>query len=65
MPEPVSQYGVTDLRRIRDSCAKPERILSNIHRRTELVKETIAIFNASYVKCLRPVIFAAIGGGWL
>lgn len=60
MPEPIGQYGVTDLRRIRDSCAKPERILSNIHRRAELVKETIAIFNAYYVKCLQPVIFAAM-----
>ena len=51
--------------RIRDSYAKPERILSNIHRRTELVKETIAILNASYVKCPHPVIFAAIVGGLL
>lgn len=65
LPEPVGQYGVTDLRRIRDSCAKPERILSNIHRRAELVEETIGILSASYVKCLHPVTSAAIVGGWL
>lgn len=65
LPEPVGQYGVTDLRRIRDSCAKPERILSNIHRRAELVEETIGILSASYVKCLHPVTSATIVGGWL
>lgn len=65
MPEPVDQYGVTDLRRIRDSCAKPERILSNIHRWAELVKETIGILYAAYVKCLPPVISTAVVGGCL
>lgn len=63
--QPVGQYGVSDLRRIRDSRAKPERILSNIHRRAELVRETIGILYAAYVKCLHPVTSAAIVGGRL
>lgn len=63
--QPVGQYGVTDLRRIRDSCAKPERILSNIHRRAELAGETMGILYAAYVKCLHPVTSTALVGGCL
>lgn len=64
LPEPLGQDGVSDLRRIRDSCAKPERILSNIPRRLELVGETIGILSASYVRCLHPVTSRAVVGGW-